>query len=440
MRDIHLSDAEELMRKDYLEAIFPLTISCEPANRSDAEAGVAQAYIQSGYRPPKNFLWSESHLGASISRGMIEALYWNVNRFATVQERRYYLEDYQCPHGPENSPEGLALEQGAEFVKRTLPFPETPDQALPSLACIGESLRWSRHRRIRISHDLTRDCRDVEQGITELIGRAISAYSSRIRESFKLQEIDEASAGVFAQTAYHGNQEALLASDLIAHHEALDLVVDPADERCAHLLINSAGWWCPHLDVCWMSERPTSLMLDTNKRLHCADGPAIIYPDGWKIYSYHGVLIHSWMIEEPSSLNPDSIDKEPNAEVRRVMIELFGADRYLLEGSGVLFASDRFGRLWKKGFRDDEPIVLVEVLNSTPEATGTLAHAEVVERFGPETLVNHEGLMIGIEQAPRGLRFKRYFLRVPPELRTPHEAVAWSFGMKTSVYQPVIQS
>jgi hypothetical protein len=46
---------------------------------------------------------------------------------------------------------------------------------------------------------------------------------------------------------------------------------------------------------------------------------------------------------------------------------------------------------------------MVEVLNSTPEPDGTR---------------------------------KTYFLRVPPNLRTAREAVAWTFGLAGSQYRP----
>ena len=55
------------------------------------------------------------------------------------------------------------------------------------------------------------------------------------------------------------------------------------------------------------------------------------------------------------------------------MIELFGQERYLKERGGTLIASDSFGRLWKKGLWNDEAIVMIELLNSTPERDGSLS-------------------------------------------------------------------
>jgi hypothetical protein len=33
---------------------------------------------------------------------------------------------------------------------------------------------------------------------------------------------------------------------------------------------------------------------------------------------------------------------------------------------------------------------------------------------------------------------KHYFLQVPPELRTPREAVAWTYGMQARTYSKLV--
>ena len=36
--------------------------------------------------------------------------------------------------------------------------------------------------------------------------------------------------------------------------------------------------------------------------------------------------------------------------------------------------------------------------------------------------------------------WKTYWLRVPPTMRTPREAIAWTFGMTKEEYAPAMQS
>lgn len=53
------------------------------------------------------------------------------------------------------------------------------------------------------------------------------------------------------------------------------------------------------------------------------------------------------------------------------------------------------------------PLVMVEVINSTPEPDGTS---------------------------------KRYFLRTDPSCRTARQAIAWTWGMKAKEYCPEIET
>jgi hypothetical protein len=180
-------------------------------------------------------------------------------------------------------------------------------------------------------------------------------------------------------------------------------------EKCLGLdaLAKSAGWALPHQNICWVSERHNILERDERGRLHNLVGPAVMYPDGWSIYSVHGVRVPGWIIEEKQKLNAQVIDKEQNAEIRRVMIEIFGQEKYLIEGKAEKIHKDEFGTLWRKQIEGDEELVMVEVLNSTPEPDNS---------------------------------FKTYFLRVPPTVKTAHEAVAWSFQKEPKQYSPAQES
>lgn len=37
-------------------------------------------------------------------------------------------------------------------------------------------------------------------------------------------------------------------------------------------------------------------------------------------------------------------------------------------------------------------------------------------------------------------RFKTYFIRVPPDVQTAHEGVAWTFGKTPKTYHPLVQT
>ena len=159
------------------------------------------------------------------------------------------------------------------------------------------------------------------------------------------------------------------------------------------------SWRWVHQDFCIVSDRPSILLVDDRNRPHCADGPSHQWRDGWSLYFWHGVKVPETVIMSPQSITTTMIDDEPNQEVRRVMIERYGYDKYA--GASAVVHEDRFGKLRKRRNKAGDDIAVVEVLNSTPEPDGST---------------------------------KTYFLAVPPECKTALEAVAWTFDMRPSEY------
>jgi len=169
----------------------------------------------------------------------------------------------------------------------------------------------------------------------------------------------------------------------------------------------SCGWVWWHEDVCVISDRPAYIGRDSQGRLHGDNRKAIEYPDGWGFYSVHGVVVDEYVVMTPEKITVDDIEKESNAEVRRVKIDKYGQDRFLKDSNATMIHKDEFGKLWRKEVPNDENIVMVEVLNSTPEPDG---------------------------------EFKTYFIRVDPNITTAHQAVSWTFGKEPKQYSPQLQS
>lgn len=164
--------------------------------------------------------------------------------------------------------------------------------------------------------------------------------------------------------------------------------------RAYEATLESACWWWPHREFVIVSERPTVINRELvnpqvargfgSHRLHSESGPACGFRDGWGVWSWHGVRVRRYVVEHPGRITLKEIKAETNAEVRRVLIERYGLSRYLLDSGAVKLCEDEFGELYKTDIDGDEPLVMVKVMNSTPEPGGS---------------------------------FKAYFLRVHPELR-----------------------
>ena len=169
----------------------------------------------------------------------------------------------------------------------------------------------------------------------------------------------------------------------------------------------NSGWVWWHEDVCVISDRPKAINLDKQGRLHSLNSKAIEYRDDWGIYCVNGVTVEDYVVMNPEKITVKDIEKEQNSEVKRIKIERYGQDKYLKDSNAELVSTDLYGKLWRKEIPNDEPLVMVELLNSTPEPDG---------------------------------HFKTYFLRVPPTVKTCHEGVSWTFGKDTMSYAPIFQS
>jgi len=124
-----------------------------------------------------------------------------------------------------------------------------------------------------------------------------------------------------------------------------------------------------HHKFCIISDRPEKYTLDSTYRSHCEDGPFVKWRDGTALYSVHSVQIPAYICEKPELITAEKITKEQNAEIKRVMIDKFGRDRYIQECGGVCVDEDeRFGKLFKT---NDPNFMFVEVVNSTAEPDGT---------------------------------------------------------------------
>jgi hypothetical protein len=96
-------------------------------------------------------------------------------------------------------------------------------------------------------------------------------------------------------------------------------------------IAQSSGWWWPFDDVCVLSDRHSLLARDDRGRLHAAQGPAVMYPDGWSVYSWHGIVVDPSVVMHSHLITVAQIQAEPDLEVRRVLLERYGTERYLAD-------------------------------------------------------------------------------------------------------------
>jgi len=187
----------------------------------------------------------------------------------------------------------------------------------------------------------------------------------------------------------------------------VDALVPLAEAASSGLFAFAVGWSERHVDLAALV-RPR-MRFDEEGRLHDWDGrPAAEWPNGKGIYFWRGVEMTESAGRDPEAVTPARILRWANVERRRVAIERIGLERFMTSVDARIVQEDDYGRVWQTQREvDGEQFVAVEVVNSTPEPDGS---------------------------------YRRYFLRVPPSIRSARQGVAWSFGLTRRAYAPVVQS
>ncbi|MEW2624158.1 DUF6745 domain-containing protein [Streptomyces sp. NPDC048106] len=323
-----------------------------PADRAAAEEGVRLAYRLAGLPEPESILWVDSPREGAVLAARITAA-------------------------------GTAG-RGVRDAVRTRPWATARRRLLDRLGPAGWAEHWA----------LTGG--QLWDGMVML--------TDRIRTA-----VTEDRTGVVAA----GQADPLVLLDaVLGQYDAAWLAAFDGQEGGEGLaglaaVARSAGWWWPYERTVVVCERPVELHLDEAGRLDSGDGPALAFPDDFALYAWRGMPVPAEFLAELAELTPRRIREEGNAELRRVMLEHYGYDRYLRESGAEPVQRDETGMLWRLELEGDEPQVMVEVVNSTPEPDGT---------------------------------HRTYWLRVPPRTRTAREGVAWTFGLEEAEYAPMRQT
>lgn len=375
------------------------------ADRAAAEAAIRDAYRAAGLVEPSKILWYDSPLAAAVA--------------ATVVAGAFKPQELAAAGLPVRAPAGSRAGRSVRDKLRTASWERARTDAAALLGQSTWAQAWHEVSE-RLWAPTSGLAARVRTGVEEAVELAIGARTTDSRGT-RLRT-GASGSGTVAGRPVAAEARAATLDALGGQHDAAWLAAFDGLRRCFPALddsasapvldafgrvARSAGWWWPYENFVLVAERPTTLHRDENARLHSGEGPALAFPDGFALHAWRGMPIPADFVSglgpQGSGLDANRIRGEDNAELRRVMLEIYGYDRYLAEVGARPLHRDATGVLWRIDLPDDEPVTMVEVLNSTPEPDGSI---------------------------------RTYWLRVPPNTRTAREGVAWTFGLSESEYHP----
>jgi uncharacterized protein DUF6745 len=127
-------------------------------------------------------------------------------------------------------------------------------------------------------------------------------------------------------------QNVLAQAHFGSHHASQFVQVDFAhrvlqDKNCKKLLslvevARVCGWTWFFDDVAITTERPTKMLVDEKGELHCVDGQAIEYSDGFGACAWHGVRVPHAAILSPGDYEWDAVLSTANVALKSALTEI----------------------------------------------------------------------------------------------------------------------
>jgi hypothetical protein len=188
-------------------------------------------------------------------------------------------------------------------------------------------------------------------------------------------------------------------------------------------------WWFPYEGIVLLSERHSALHVDDQGRLHCESGAACAYQDGWGIWAWHGTRVSQQLIESPESLTIRQIRDEENAEIRRVMIERMGWDRFCSEASMKVIHSDTLTAHFPALPVSETVHADMRLVTTYWEGT------EVAELLESEEFKDFDDRPLKFVRVTDPSTGEKYMLRVWPENTRVYEAIGQTFGLTEEAYK-----
>ena len=164
------------------------------------------------------------------------------------------------------------------------------------------------------------------------------------------------------------------------------------------------------------------------RRLH-NDSYAALESDVENLYFINGVLVPAFVVVKPDWITIKHIRKEENAEVRRVMIERMGWDRFCEQANMKLIHSDEL--------QSNFPSIPVsDMINAGARLVTTYrAGTETADLLEAGDLKDYEDRPLRFVRLTDPSTGRQYILRVKHDHTRCYEAVGWTFGLTECEYK-----
>ena len=179
----------------------------------------------------------------------------------------------------------------------------------------------------------------------------------------------------------------------------------------------------------WIAKPTIHLEIhDGRRRLH-NETHAALESDIENLYFWHGVLVPAFVITNPGWITVKDILQEENAEVRRVMFERMGTERFATEAEMVIVHEDTL--------ESNFPIIpeTEEMGSGKRMVISYRKGKEIARLLRCDALKDFEDRPLMFVEVTCPSTGRVYHVRVKHDAKRAYEAVASTFGMTEKEYR-----
>jgi hypothetical protein len=374
----------------YREEMLAKGLATGPIDRDLAEKAVRNVYTVNELEEPQYVLWADSPFAGAVTSALVKRFYTDSDKL----QKKF-----------------LATLKGAQLKAFTAAF--TEEKSLFKLV-MGPLSNILTEIRATIVTDTLTDEEKAAAEQTKVIVHETNFTRPAVQALYAFLQGETSGDNEFPglireqlNYAVYGQHELpWLAFYTYAKELGVTYSEDNNAKLEAMMETTDLGWWFPYKGFAVITERPSSIHLDPDGRLHNEDEKAIAYPDGWGVWAWHGRRVPSWTILDPT---PERIAGEENVEIRRCAIESLGWANFVEKA-----------QLTKVDTQDDpgNPGQVIELYDVPEDLWGDRVRLIIVTNGSKE----------------RSGERRKYGLTVPVESADAVSAVAWTVGEDRESY------
>ena len=184
----------------------------------------------------------------------------------------------------------------------------------------------------------------------------------------------------------------------------------------------------------WVAKPTVHTEATEGRRRPHNDSYAALESDAENLYFIHGVMVPAFVVVRPDWITIKHIRDEDNAEVRRVMIERMGWERFCSEAKLKLIHVDELTARFPT-------LPVSETVHADMRATTRYRKGkEIAELLESEEFKDFDDRPLKFVRVTDPSTGEKYTLRVWPENKRAYEAVAQTFGMSEAEYKKRVYS